>query len=257
MCNPRRVRAKASRRLAEAWEHEIRRISTLSDTAVGETRVRERLDDSIGGMALTALETALAGRDDWDLVDGAYRHQLDGGYVAYHLDSQELELVARLEAEIEATAETTQTLSGEVDETIEAEGEGMYYDDEWGGRTKAKAEKEAARKAEAEAERQAAERVAELQADAEASVADELEAAAEAEAAARLEQLRLEQSEELRRQSAERSTAVGIQGRNAFHQVLAVAYRDAILAYAGSRNAENVLCVEEDGTVRIEFELST
>ncbi|MBA2324629.1 MAG: molecular chaperone DnaJ, partial [Pseudonocardiales bacterium] len=38
MCNPRRVRVRATRQLAQAWQHEVRRSATRIGTAVGEAR---------------------------------------------------------------------------------------------------------------------------------------------------------------------------------------------------------------------------
>jgi hypothetical protein len=59
----------------------------------------------------------------------------------------------------------------------------------------------------------------------------------------------------LEARAAERLEAVGLRCRQAFHQVLARAYRDAILAYARRQGAEVVHDREDDGTLEIEFRL--
>ena len=61
--------------------------------------------------------------------------------------------------------------------------------------------------------------------------------------------------EELRARAEASLTAVGVEGRNLFHHVLAEAYRDAILAYARARRADNIQFSDNGGVLEIEFEL--
>jgi len=255
MCNPRQVRVLATRELAEAWEQEIRRVATRRDQIVGEARIRERLGASVGAPALAALEMALASADGWQFDGDTYRHELPGGRVVYHLDRQELEIVAFATDELDVRGEASTVVAGEVAEQLSSEGVGRYYDDGWGGHTREAAEQIADRLAQDEL---AAQRDALLE-----RARQELEArhgsALEAEAAARADvefaRLAAQRAAELRRDAQARLTAIGIQGRNLFHQVLADAYRDAILAYARSRGADNIACSEQDGVLEIEFEL--
>src|SRR5215471_10335030 len=45
--------------------------------------------------------------------------------------------------EVSVTGEASTTVGAQVSETVEAEGEGVYYDDGWGGRTAETAQRDA------------------------------------------------------------------------------------------------------------------
>lgn len=256
MCNPRRIEVTATRQVAEAWEREVRRAASLSGSVTGEARICQQLDASIGAPALAALERALeAGIAGWTVMDNGYRRDVDGGYVVYSLASRTLEIVATASDIVHGQAEVRARLSGRVEEALLSRGEGRYYDDGYGGRTQERARKEAQKAAEAglgaqlharlEGEMKAAEQAADsgLRADA--------EAAAQADYAARAEERR----EALARQAADRLAAVGVQARRAFHGVLALAYRDALLALARRRGAQSIQCNESGDMLEIDFML--
>jgi hypothetical protein len=256
MCNPRRIRVRATRELAEAWEQEVRRQATRSGRTSGEARVRESLADSVGGPTLTALTAVLSARAGWaELPDGTFRHDLDGGHIIFDPQTRELEIVASVSAEVSVTGEASTSVAAEVSETVEAEGEGVYYDDGFGGYTADTAQRDAERNLElslAEELRLRRERASQA-ADATAGASLEREAAARAEAA--FTAASAARAAELRRQATERLMSVGVQGRALFHAALADAYRDAILAYALSRRASNLQTSDQDGVLDIEFEL--
>jgi hypothetical protein len=92
-------------------------------------------------------------------------------------------------------------------------------------------------------------------AEAEARRGADLDATVGAQADAELARRTAARTDELRAEAARRLTAVGIQGRNAFHAVLAQAYREAILAYARQRGADRISCSEDGGVLEIEFEM--
>jgi hypothetical protein len=255
MCNPRRVEVTATRQLVDAWEHEIARLARLSATATGEARVREPLDDSVGAPTLAALVSALDASEEWVYVDGSYRRELQGGYAAYHPDSQELEIVARLSMTVEVQGEARETVHGTVDETIEAAGEGRYYDDEWDGVTEADAREAAERAAEANLDAAAHSALDARIAEAERDHDDRLTAAARAEADLALTRAVAERSAMLSTAARDRLVAIGIQGRTLFYRVLAEAYREAILSYARDRGAEGVSWTNRDGILEIQFEM--
>jgi FtsH ternary system domain X2 len=255
MCNPRRVRVRATRQLAAAWDHEVRRQVHRTGQATGEARVREPLEASVGGPALAALAAVLAATPGWERVGDTFVHRLDDGYVIYHPLTRELEIVATASAAVEASGEVTRTVRGEVSGAVEAEGVGMYYDDNWGGVTETDARRVAAQRAEEALDAAARERAQQAR-----DAADEREGAAvgaeaEQRAAAALAEAAAARAEELRGDAAARLAAVGIHGRNVFHQALAAAYRDAILAFARSRRADRISCTDTDGVIDIEFEL--
>jgi hypothetical protein len=255
VCNPRRVRVRATRQLAESWAHELRRQVTRTGQASGEARVREQLGSSVGGPALAALTAVLAVTPGWVRVDDTFVHQVDNGQVIYHPLTRELEIVATAMAEVEASGEVTRTVRGELSGNVEAEGVGVYYDDNWGGRTQEHAELDANRQAEAALDAIARERAQAARDAAEVAEGDALLSEAEERAARALAAVTAAREQQLRREATARLAAVGVQGRNIFHQALAGAYRDAILAFARSRRAEGIRCTDTDGVLDIEFEL--
>src|ERR1700690_2622843 len=112
MCNPRRIRVRATQELAEAWDQEIRRQVTRRGAAAGEARVRESLADSVGGPTLTSLTAVLSRLDGWEEDgNGIFRHELDGGQIPFDPVARELEIIATATAEISVTAEAATVVS--------------------------------------------------------------------------------------------------------------------------------------------------
>jgi hypothetical protein len=256
MCNPRRIRVRATRELAEAWAQEVRRRATRSGRAAGQARVRESLADSVGGPTLAALSGVLARLDGWtETPEGTFTHELDGGAVTFDPAARELEISATVTAEVSVTEEAAATVDARVSGTVEAEGEGVWYDDGWGGLTEETAQRDAEQnlsRAMVEAMRQRREQAGR---DADAAAGAEMERAAAARAEAAFAAAAAAREQELRRAAADRLMAVGAAGRALFNAALAEAYRDAILAYARSRRASNLHHSEQGGVLDIEFEL--
>jgi predicted ribonuclease toxin of YeeF-YezG toxin-antitoxin module len=256
MCNPRRVRVRATRELAEAWAQEVRRQATRTGRAAGEARVREALADSVGGPTLAALTDVLARTGGWtELADGTFTHELDGGVLIFDPATRELEIAATVSAEVSVTEEASTTVDAQISGTVEAEGEGVYYDDGWGGHTAETAQRDAERNLSAAMERALRERRDQASREADAAAGDAVEREAEARAEAAFATAAAAREDELRRAAADRLMAVGVQGRALFNAALAEAYRDAIIAYARSRRASNLHHSEQDGVLDIEFEL--
>lgn len=258
MCNPRRVSVTATRELAEAWQREVSRTAALSAQVVGEARVSQRMTDTLGGPALKALEAALgAGDSGWREVEEGYRFDVEGGYAVYRTDDQTLEIVAVREGVVEATGEASTVLAGEVRETLSAEGGAGYYEDGWGGRTEERARAEAEEAARRQLDDAARSRVRDAAKEAEAAADATLKAQAEAAARARLERTAEQRREELARQATSQVEAVGLRCRQAFHTLLARAYRDAILAYARRNGADGIQYQENGDVLEIEFHLQS
>lgn len=255
MCNPRRVTIRATRRLAEAWDQEVRRQVTLHGEAVGRCAVRHALDASLGRPVLAHLERFLERSPEWTPMADGYRNDVDGGYVYFDIVRHELEIVAEVREAIQASGEGTVTVSNTLDESAEAEGTGRYYDDGYRGLTEAVGREEAQRAAESalDAARALRRRQVEQAAEAvaEARVLEQATAAAQDSLSAAAARRRTELNQAA---SGEMST-VGIQARAAFHQALAHAYRDAVLTYARRRGAEGMRVSENDGLIDIEFEM--
>jgi hypothetical protein len=266
MCNPRRIRVEATRQLVEAWSHEVRRQVTLHGEAVGRAEVRQPLGSMLGAPVLATLERVLQDHEGWREVPEGFRLDLEGGYVVYHADTRELETVAELRTQVSAEQEATTSVGGVVTETLHVEGEGRYYDDSWGGYTEQTARRDAeqdARRRLADAEQDArrrladaaAERLARARQEAEAAAQEETEARARAAAEEALSRARSAAQADLDRAAAERLEVIGARAQEALNGVLALAYRDAILAYARSRRAAGLEVSEADGVLRIEFEM--
>jgi hypothetical protein len=245
----------ATRTLANAWEQEVRRQVTRRGTTVGEAGIREELTGSFGTPTLAALVGVLMRADGWEADGEGFRHALDGGHVTYHPATRELEIVARAESEVEVSAEASTVVAGQLTDTVDADGEGTYYDDEWAGHTRRRAEADAEADAARALDAQAANLAHEARRRAEEDQGASVEAQAARRADAAFAQASADRTEQLRRDAAARLDAVGVQGRAVFHQALADAYRDAILAYARSRRAEGVRCTRDGGVLDIEFEI--
>ncbi|AOY84458.2 hypothetical protein BJP36_01335 [Moorena producens JHB] len=256
MCNPRRIRVTATRQLNQAWQREVSRTIELREQVRGEARIRQALDSTLGKPALRALEAALAAPDSgWSEVEEGYRYDVEGGYVTYLIDQQALEIVAILEDEVQASGQGSRILEGLIHREISAEAEGKYYDDGWGGNTKEVAQEQAKAAAEREIDQIARSEIEQAGTQAEEHSAEEIEAEARTQAEGRLQQLAANRQAVLSQQARQNLDTVGLRCRQAFHQVLATAYRDAILAYARRNGAENIQCSEEGNVVEIEFNL--
>jgi hypothetical protein len=256
MCNPRRVRVRATRELAHAWEQEIRRTVTRTGETTGEARVREPLADSVGAPALAALAGVLTRLPGWEEdEDGVFRHALHGGSLSYDPATRELEITARVSGRVTATGEAATVVRAEVHDTVEAEGVGTYYDDDWGGYTEETATRAAEQDLARALDAAGRERLAEETARAEERAGAAAESGAAARADGALSAAVEARNRELRAEAQELLIAVGVEGRNLFHQALAEAYRDALLAYARSRGAERLSVREDGGVLEIEFDL--
>jgi hypothetical protein len=255
VCNPRRVQVHATRRLAEAWDQEVRRQVTLHGQAVGRAAVREQLAGTVGRPVLASLERVLEQADGWYEADGGYRHDADGGYVIYHPDTMELEIVAELSSEVQGAGEASTEVRGTVDDVLDVEGTGRYYDDGWGGFTEERARTAAEADAQRALQQAAADRIAEARSLADAGADAEVQAAAEGQAREALAASIAAREEQLRLGAADRLTTVGVQARALFNVALAQGYRDAIVAYAHSRHAEGLQMTRNGDVLTIQFEM--
>ncbi len=258
MCNPRRVEVTATRQIHQAWDREVERAAEVAATLTGEARIRQNLGASLGGPALMALQTALAnGFPGWQQDGDAFRHDVDGGYVVYDPAQRTLEIVATLSEELRARGVVRDRLTGTLEGTVEAKGEGGYYSDGWGGRTREKAREEARQRAEAGLDQASRERL-----EGEATAAEEERDESlrdEARQAAQQEWDRLagERRAELSRLARDELTQVGVRARQAFHQLLAHAFREALLGLARRRGvaADEIVRKDTDEYLEIEFML--
>ncbi len=256
MCNPRRVEVTATRAIAEAWEREVRRAASRSGTVRGEVRIQQSLAASLGAPALAALERALdTGCIGWREVAEGYRYDVAGGWALYSPSDRSLTIVATQSEEVVGRGEAHVCLSGHVAEEVTARGEGRYYDDGYGGRTREIADAEARLAAQNSLEAAARARVARVVDDAEGAVRDDLEAQAARAAEADFEARAAARQAALQRGVEARAEEVFTEARRAFHALLARAYRDALLALARHRGAQGIAVHEDGDILEIEFEL--
>jgi FtsH ternary system-associated peptide len=256
MCNPRRIRVRATRELAEAWEQEVRRQVTRTGRAAGQAQITESLAGTVGGPTIAALTNVLSRLDGWtEFPDGTFRRELDGGMVSFDPGALELVITATVTAEVSVTEEAAETVEARLSGPVEAEGEGVYYDDEWGGHTEETAQRDAQNNLTRAMEDAVRRRREDAAQEADAAAGDAVEREARARAEAAFAAASAAREAELRRAASERLLAIGAAGRALFNAALAEAYRDAILAYARSRRASNLHHSERDGVLDIEFEL--
>lgn len=257
MCNPRRVSVTATRDLADAWEQEVCRTARVSGRVAGEARIRRPLAATMSDQVVRAFEGQLAsGAGGWqETPDGAYRVDLAGGYVVYRPDDRSLEIVARLEEEIDAEGTATETVGGALTGTAAVEGTGTYYDDGWGNRdentARREADADAARKLEEEVRRQldTARRAGEDAADA------AVRARAEASARAELDRATERRRATLEREATERLAAFTVAAMRTVNVCLGGAYRQVLTAQARSRGATELVEHEDGDTIEISFRL--
>lgn len=244
----------ATQHLAAAWEREVRRAATRSSSVTGEARIRQALDASVGAPALRALERALEqGFPGWIACADGYRHDVDGGYVVYSPEERTLEIVATVSADVEGRGEVVEQITGRFDGDVRATGIGRYYDDGHAGRTEAWGREQARRAAEAALGVAAQTRLQEAADAAENARAETLQREAEQAAEKDLAERAQRRREELEAAAAGRLSAVGVRARQAFHGLLARAYRDVLLALARQRGAEIVTCDESGDVLEIEL----
>jgi len=245
----------ATRQLDEAWQREVLRRVELQARVVGEARVRQNLEGTVGRPALLALEGVLAAPSSgWVRVERGFRYDVEGGYVLYATDDQMLEIVATQSDEVQALGEATETLSGQLQTTIEREGEFRYYDDS--GISETVAESAARRDAEQNLESAAQAERQRVMGEAESAASSQLEGEARQRAVAQLEQNTQRRREELSAQAREHLRTVGVRARQVFHRALASAYREALLSYARRNGAEGVQYTEDGDSFEIEFRVA-
>src|SRR5262245_49790456 len=126
MCNPRRVRVRVTEHVTEAWLAELTRTAQVRDRATAEARITQPFGSVLGEPARIAFERALGGDERWAWEDTGDRHSVDDGYVVYHRDTGELEMVAELSEVFEVEESVTRELRGTVQGAGSAEGTATY-----------------------------------------------------------------------------------------------------------------------------------
>lgn len=258
MCNPRRIRVQATRRIAEAWQAEIEQAHRAHGDVTAEARLAQSIGDLLPPPARTAFEQAMRSAADWEWADGEYRRVVPGGQVTYRPDSGELEIVIKLSVAIEEIATATLVERGEVTDEVTADASGTYY----GGTQNAEhARVQAQRTADARADEMAAARAEALKHRAQetarhvlnertAEAAEQARATAEERLTTRADEMR----PELDQQAGDRLQAVREETLKGIFQLVAAGYSAALQAYA-AENGENLRVSEEGGVIQIQFEV--
>lgn len=260
MCNPRRVRVQAKRKIAEAWRAEINQAATAQRDVSSEARLVQSIADLLPAPARLAFEQAMRDSPDWVWTGTEYRRTVPGGTAAYRPDTSELELVVKLSVAIEAIGTATLVAEGEVVDEVVAEATGNYYDYR-PEKSKEAAEQRARATAESKVEELAEKRTAALKQEAAEAARHELnkrtgEAKEEARRSAE-RQLTLQASDlqvGLDEQAGQQLEAVQTETMKGIYQLVAAGYSAALQAYA-VEHGENLRVSEDDGVIEIQFEM--
>lgn len=262
MCNPRRIRVRATRTISEQWRAEIVRTASVTDTVTGEARLTHPLASMLAPAARHGFDRAVSSDPAWEWVNGEYRFQAPGGQAMYRPDTGELEIVVQLSAGIEAEGRAVRTATGEVTDEVHSEREVTYYLDGFAGRTRERVEGEGQQTVDAEAEQLAAERGAVLSERAQEYASDAMQANApdvEAEALADAQRRVTEHGQRVRVELEHRAQRglddLQRQILEAVFCTVASGYQHALLDYARQHGAENISVADNDGVIEIAFEM--
>lgn len=250
MCNPRRVHVVATRTVVEAWQSEVRRTASVSDTVNSEVRIARPFGSTLGERTRAVFEQALAADPQWQEADGVHRLPLEDAEVTYRPSTGELTITARLRSTITAEAEASEDLHGVEQDVATGSGFGSPYG-------------EADRAARSDAERNAAamrdrlrQRADTAAREAAEAAADRVQARAERAARSDLDARRAEEQQALDEQNRNRLNELGQAGMNAVNAVLGQAYREALLVYAREHGATDIRVDDsEDGVLDMEFQV--
>jgi len=155
MCNPRRVMIHLNRCIRESWSQAIEQCARATDQVnqLGSMTAEVKLAEEMGEPAVKMLERVLSGEfetvEAWDKTEnGGFRKELENVQLEYDPKNRTLRIEAGLSEGVTAYAAAVEKAEGFTEGEVDVKGEGIYYDDEWGGRTKKVAEKEAVKDAE-------------------------------------------------------------------------------------------------------------
>jgi FtsH ternary system domain X2 len=262
MCNPRKITARATRQIAEAWRTAVQRTARASGSATGRASLTQRLGSMLGEPARQAFEQAIAADPRWQLTGEAYALNVPGGQVRYLPGTGELDISVELSAYVEAEGSASRVLEGTVEETVEVSAEARYYDDGYGGRTRSRAQQEAQALADEKADKKAQEgtakarRKAERKAEA-ALAADSAGVAAEAErdAEARLAAERERRGEELNREAETVLERVQRESMRGVWETVALGYQNLLVAYARANGGRDIAVTSSGGSMQVQFQM--
>ncbi|MBV9448166.1 MAG: hypothetical protein JO345_19965 [Streptosporangiaceae bacterium] len=261
MCNPRKITARATRKIAEAWRAAIQRTARASGSVTGRASLTQQLGSMLAEPARRAFEQAVAADPNWQLVGEGYVLGVPGGQARYLPGTGELDISVELSAYVEAEGTASRVLEGTVEETYEASAQARYYADGYGGRTRDVAQQEARTLAQQEADRRAeagagrarqkAERKAQDALAADSSVA----ADAERDAQARLAVERERRGEELNREAEALLERVQRESLRGVWQTVALGYQNALVAYARANGGHDISVSRSGGSIQVQFQM--
>jgi len=262
MCNPRKITARATRQISEAWRAAIQRSARVGDTATGRAELTQPLGSMLAEPARRAFEHAVAADPHWQLRDGGYHLAVPGGEARYRPETGELEISVELSAYVEVESSAERIVEGTVEDAVEATAQAQYYTDGYGGRTRERAEREARKLAEEEADRQSKQRAESVRQKAQrradlASQADgaEVQREAEANAASQLDTERRRRGEQLTREAEMLLDRVHQQSLRGVWETVALGYQNALLTYARANGARDIDVTRHGSSVQVQFQM--
>jgi hypothetical protein len=262
MCNPRKIIAKATRQITEAWRAEIQRTARLGGTVTGRAELVQPLGSMLAPTARRAFEQAVSEDRRWVLRDGAYHLDVLGGEALYRPETGELELSVELSAYVEVEGTARRVREGTIDEVIEATAEAGYYSDGWGGYTRERAQQQADRLVETEAGRLVGERRAAAKRRAQQktqAVMDEEGADAQAAASKDARALLIAEHEHRREQLDQDAQSlldrIHEQSLRGVMETVALGFQNVLVAYARAHGVRQVDVTRIGDTVQVQFQM--
>ncbi len=262
MCNPRKVEISLSRAVEEAWRETVEEAVSQSEEVceTGRVEVELPLDEEMGDMALEMLEQVLSrGMEDmpaWQRRDdGRLFRELEEVVLYFDPATRRMSVETRLTECITAGAKARAEAAGVTVGEVTAEAMGRYYDDNWGGLTRERAEKRARQDAEHRLEEEVAALRRTQNADALEQARRRARTEAEAEAHARIE----EQRENVRTAMRERMVETLEQGQRRaqriIHRAVGEAYRLTLQRIVDQSGGRTLVDEKTGGVITMELEL--
>jgi hypothetical protein len=244
---------RLAQEVREEWSRTVEEHVTEQTEIAAQETLETYIDltAELGDIALEEMRALLQdGYDEWQPDGNTYTRALENGIsLRYTPDSGHLQVVARLSETVEAAASGSSAASGLVEGQVAVEGQGRYYDDEWGGYTEQRARRAAEQDAQRQISRAREQLLAEQQQDSLDTARQQARARAQAEARARLEEeterrqaMLQEHLETLLRESEEMVQA-------AIGPLLGQTYRRALLRLAHENGGQVVQDSESEGSI--------
>lgn len=253
MCNPRRVHVTSARELREDWQHRVTESVSATGRVVRAATVQHDVS-GFGGPVLAELPAVLATAPGWRAAGACFEYRLgEDAHAVYDPAAQRLVVIAEESRDLTVYHTVEETISGTTLGEVSATGEGWYYDDEWGGRTEAKAREGAEAQAERDFAEKGRQKVEQDKAAAAANLQGAMRQKGQEEAAAAHARESELVGDELERAARRRVRILNQRAINALNRAGGLAARAVLVRFASENGARVDVDEEDDTVVRLEF----